>query len=191
MKNELKDRNLELISKKAEVSAAEAQKVRSILALEHENAQLRVQLGQIKEDYHKRIEVISSLKDNLAFLNESIQSSQEQKQEFRSRAEKYEERIRQREEQLKSSRKEIDCLEGRYKQIIESYIGELQRLNSSYEQDRERFLEEKEKVKEENYGLKVRINELSFEKSKLTKAFEYFKEEMEVERMAVSLKTKK
>ena len=150
-----------------------------------------MQLGQIKEDYHKRIEVISSLKDNLAFLNESIQSSQEQKQEFRSRAEKYEERIRQREEQLKSSRKEIDCLEGRYKQIIESYIGELQRLNSSYEQDRERFLEEKEKVKEENYGLKVRINELSFEKSKLTKAFEYFKEEMEVERMAVSLKTKK
>lgn len=191
MKNELKDRNLKLISKKAEVSAAEAQKVRSILALEHENAQLRVQLGQIKEDYHKRIEVISSLKDNLAFLNESIQSSQEQKQEFRSRAEKYEERIRQREEQLKSSRKEIDCLEGRYKQIIESYIGELQRLNSSYEQDRERFLEEKEKVKEENYGLKVRINELSFEKSKLTKAFEYFKEEMEVERMAVSLKAKK
>lgn len=191
MKNELKDRNLELISKKAEVSAAEAQKVRSILALEHENAQLRVQLDQIKEDYHKRIEVISSLKDNLAFLNESIQSSQEQKQEFRSRAEKYEERIRQREEQLKSSRKEIDCLEGRYKQIIESYIGELQRLNSSYEQDRERFLEEKEKVKEENYGLKVRINELSFEKSKLTKAFEYFKEEMEVERMAVSLKAKK
>jgi hypothetical protein len=49
------------------------------------------------EDYHKRIEVITSLKNNLTSLNDSIQNSQEQKVEFQSKSDKYEEKIKKKE----------------------------------------------------------------------------------------------
>jgi archaellum component FlaC len=46
------------------------------------------------EDYHGRIEIITKLKNNLSYLNISIQNSQEQTQDLKSKSEKYQEKIK-------------------------------------------------------------------------------------------------
>lgn len=49
------------------------------------------------DDYHKRIEVISHLKDNLAYLNDTIHNSQEQRPDFQTITDKFEEKIKRKE----------------------------------------------------------------------------------------------
>lgn len=65
-----------LIKEKAEIGLSEAQQVGKIFDLESENVRLKMQIEEIMQDYHKRIEVISNLKNNLSYLNQSIQNSQ-------------------------------------------------------------------------------------------------------------------
>jgi archaellum component FlaC len=55
---------------------------------------LKIQLKEIMEDYHGRIEIITKLKNNLSYLNISIQNSQEQTQDLKSKSEKYQEKIK-------------------------------------------------------------------------------------------------
>lgn len=46
--------------------------------------------------------------------------------------------------------------------------------------DRNNFIEEKNKILEENYMLRVKVNDLGFENAKILKDFSYFKQEMDI-----------
>ena len=54
------------------------------------------------------------------------------------------------------------------------------------EKERRKHIEDKDALKEVIHQLRVKFNQLTFENSKLTKAFEVYKEDAEIEKMNAS-----
>lgn len=142
---------------------AETKRMKRLFDLQSDNARLRVQLDEVMQDYHKRIDIITNLKNNLSFLNRSIQSSQEQTIELKTKSEKYQEKIKVKEQQLKNKETELTDLENRYKDILLFYTNQLEKINKDVELQRRQNLEDKNGLREQIHNLRSKINELTFE----------------------------
>lgn len=94
----------------------------------------------------------------MAELNESIQNSNYQKQEFQSRTDRYEAKIKRKDVELRSKDKEILQLESKYKEIIETYIKQIAEHTSICEAERGKMVEERSSAKLEAHQLRLEVN---------------------------------
>jgi hypothetical protein len=78
---------MDLINQKTEMTKNESANIIKIMMLESENTNLKMKLEDIMKDYKKRTDIITSLKNKLLFLNNSIEETQEQTASFKQKSE--------------------------------------------------------------------------------------------------------